>query len=832
MKKQKFKRTFAGILAIVLVCVMAITSYSPLTAYAEDGHFDVTAPVIDDVDTTGVTGTYTKKDNLEFKVHAYDEGGSGLTSINLEFRVEKNDSYVDTETIYYSLSGEGVMYNIGTISYDEKTGYYTLGIPMSQLKQGYKYILNSIEAVDGTGNRTKADSSLIQDKISFVIDRKNNETVQVESVSILDKNNGSVIGKTTTLDSLQFYVALNNTENIERVNLEFRARGIEYDNKVVTCYLDGGKYTGHGTITNYLLSTEEIREYELVTVSIEDADGNEQIIALPNETVTVSVQGTFVNPSSPSNPENKCKVESVEYCKEDGTKVKNGETLTHGDVVKVEVKTTGVTEKMDTSHWLNLNIEKDNLYDFKEVALLQDENDYNLFKGTFEITSDMYPTVWRVSGVYLNDRNIYITKFRATPIKFLVKSKAGDVVVPTFNAYIGIKYWEKNESGNVKSKFDFISKENVPYFTKLSEFNIDLPTDVKCPIDGGKLLGWHVFQDEYDSETASNILVDKGSVEDFVLDNRQTITILPVFDKKFHIVTGFYCDKDGEISYFTKAIEGEWDEEKDLAQISEEYSNMNDKRYGYEGYKFVSTSPDGYYHVEPITKNKKVNITYKYLDKNGKMKEETRSQFLPVDKLKSDTIKSMIESFECPKDSTDKAEFDKWEYDFYLSEYYTGMNVDVNVYAKYKDKYVVEFETDYHLDKRRDYALVEETVEESELKKIAEKYRPSNKEAGDLDIKGWKIDLPVETYNFMQVSSMAQVKNVVIVYHVFRENVSNEDYVATDAKVYNVGDTVKLPDKIGNCKIKKWEYGLSKDTWAEIEIDKEFVIDKFLSLFY
>lgn len=111
MKKQKFKRTFAGLLAIVLVCVMAITSYSPLTAYAEDGHFDITAPVIDDVDVTGVRDTYTKKDTLEFKVHAYDEGGSGLTSINLEFRVEKNDSYVDTETIYYSLSGEGVMYN-------------------------------------------------------------------------------------------------------------------------------------------------------------------------------------------------------------------------------------------------------------------------------------------------------------------------------------------------------------------------------------------------------------------------------------------------------------------------------------------------------------------------------------------------------------------------------------------------------------------------------------------------------------------------------------------------------------------------------------------------
>lgn len=840
MKKQKFKRTFAGLLAIVLVCVMAITSYSPLTAYAEDGHYDITAPVIDDVDVTGVRDTYTKKDTLEFKVHAYDEGGSGLTSINLEFRVEKNDSYVGTETIYCSLSDEGMMYNRGTISYDEKTGYYTLGIPMSYLKQGYKYILNSIKAVDGVGNRTYADSSLVQDKISFVIDRKNNETVQVESVSILDKNNESVIGKTTTNERLQFYVALNNTENVERVNLEFRARGMEYDNKVVTCYLDGGKYTGHDTITSYA-SFDDIREYELVTVSIEDADGNEEVIALPNEEVVVNVQGTETTPS-PSEPEKECNIESVKYYKEDGTEIKSTDVLTHGEKIKFQVKTSGIDQKIHVGGAgvqgnISLKAQTDKVDGTESICLFQDENDFNLFEGTLEINSKMYPTVWKVTDVTIYGEYfscIYSDNFKSRPEDILIQSEKGDIVLPTFNNIsVYYTYLEKNQAGNFIKHSVSKPLEKVSYSTKGSELDLDLPTDVECPIAGGKFLGWHVVRGNSDFVTSPNEVSDLGPIEDFVFTENRTLILQPVFDKEFYAVNGNYYQNGKDVE-FLEIIEGKWDGEKSLTQISNLYKDKFDKEYGFAGYELSSYFvPDNVYSIRPVADNKNLTIYYQYVDSNNNCKTEKISQFIANDQFNNETIHSIIESHEYPDDSTKKEKFDKWESNFNFSEVPPNSNISIYVEAKYKNKYVVTFNTNYLIDTYIKCAFVDENTTTSELEKLAEKFRPSKEELKGLDIKDWNVDIwaPV-VYNFIEVESTANINNVVVSYEVIKQNGYDEDpkemYEAREAKIYNVGDTITLPDKVGNCKILKWTeaYYRGENGGEKLKLSKKMVLDK------
>ena len=838
MKKQKIKRTFAGILAIVLVCVMAITSYSPLTAYAEDGHYDITAPVIDDVDVTGVRDTYTKNDTLEFKVHAYDEGGSGLTSIDLEFRVEKNDSYVDRETIYCSLSGEGMMYNRGTISYDEKTGYYTLGIPMSYLKPGYKYILNSIKAVDGVGNKTYADSSLIEDKISFVIERKNNATVLVNSVSILDANNESVIGKTTTNERLQFYVALNNTENVERVNLEFRARGLEYDNKVVTCYLDGGKYTGHDTITRYS-SFDDIREYELVTVSIEDADGNEEIIALPNEEVVVSVQETET--TSPSEPEKECNVESVKYYKEDGTEIKSTDVLTHGEKIKFQLKTSGIDQKIHVGGAgvqgnISLEAQTDKVDGRESIDLFQDENDFNLFEGILEIGSKMYPTVWKVTDVTIYGEYfscIYSNNFKSRPENILIQSKKGDIVLPNLNSItVSYSYLKKNQDGNFVRHVESKSPQNVPYSTKVSDLDLDLPTEVECPITGGKFLGWHVIEGNYDGETGTYEILDKGPIEDCVLTENRTVSLQPVFDKDYHVVNGKYY-QNGNETEFLEVIEGKWDEKKSITQISNLYKDKFDKEYGFKGYKYTYREYDGTYNVSPITDNININIVYKYVDENGDLKRVKKSQFLPVAEVNDEKIQTIVDSFGCPKDSIKKADFEDWDYYFHGDQNSVNTNIYVSAEAEYKDKYVVKFTTQYLLDEYVKCDLVDKSTTIAELKKLAEKYRPSETELNQLDIKDWDVYIrPPVVYNFIQVESTANINNIVVSFEVIKQNRYEEDpkemYEAREAKIYNVGDTITLPDKVANCKILKWTeaYYRGENSAESLELSEKMVLDK------
>ena len=58
-------------MALVLACVLAITSYSPIVTYADDdqGHFDTTAPVIDEVITEGVKESYEQNEMVQLKVH-------------------------------------------------------------------------------------------------------------------------------------------------------------------------------------------------------------------------------------------------------------------------------------------------------------------------------------------------------------------------------------------------------------------------------------------------------------------------------------------------------------------------------------------------------------------------------------------------------------------------------------------------------------------------------------------------------------------------------------------------------------------------------------------
>ena len=159
--KKLFRRGGAGVLAVVLACVMAITSYSPLEIYADDenGHYDTTAPVIDDVNVEGVEESYTQNDSLTFKVHVYDEGGSGLNTIELGFSGSNVDDATqeDSEWINYYVSSE----NIGDDTYllDQKTGYYTLTVPMNRFKPGYKYSLTQIMASDTAGNSVYADSA-------------------------------------------------------------------------------------------------------------------------------------------------------------------------------------------------------------------------------------------------------------------------------------------------------------------------------------------------------------------------------------------------------------------------------------------------------------------------------------------------------------------------------------------------------------------------------------------------------------------------------------------------------------------------------------------------
>lgn len=171
--KKIFKRGGAGALALVLACVLAITSYSPVATYADDdqGHFDTTAPVIDEVISDGVKESYEQNETVQLKVHTYDDGGSNLNYIQFGFHGVNVDDEKQTDSEYqtFYFSSE----NTNGMTYDETSKYCTVNISASALKLGYKYTLSSISVYDNSGNNTYATENQIKDKASFaIVDKK------------------------------------------------------------------------------------------------------------------------------------------------------------------------------------------------------------------------------------------------------------------------------------------------------------------------------------------------------------------------------------------------------------------------------------------------------------------------------------------------------------------------------------------------------------------------------------------------------------------------------------------------------------------------------------
>ena len=345
--KRLFKRGGAGVLALVLVCVMAITSYSPVTTYADDdqGHFDTTAPVIDDVVTDGVKESYEQNEALQLKVHTYDDGGSHLHYIYFHFDgVNVDDEkQIDSESRSFDFTHDS-----DDMAYDEASGYYTFSISADVFKPGYKYTLTSIQVYDGVDNNSYAPDEKIKDKVSFTVADKKNDVVKLASLDITDDNGNSVIGQTVDNNLYNFAATLSDCENIKYVVFEFKhlVDSGSYTNQTVYCYKqdETDKFTADSPVSQYGFY-DKVVENKLVKAYVVKDDGTKESLDLSNGFDNISV---FTNPQKSENIKNKYTVESIKFSKEDGTEIKSGDILEREAKINVTVKANGVDGRLET----------------------------------------------------------------------------------------------------------------------------------------------------------------------------------------------------------------------------------------------------------------------------------------------------------------------------------------------------------------------------------------------------------------------------------------------------------------------------------------------------
>lgn len=829
-------------MALVLACVLAITSYSPVATYADDdqGHFDTTAPVIDEVISDGVKESYEQNETVQLKVHTYDDGGSNLNYIQFGFHGVNVDDEKQTDSEYqtFYFSSE----NTNGMTYDETSKYCTVNISASALKLGYKYTLSSISVYDNSGNNTYATEDQIKDKASFAIVDKKSDTVKLESVNITDDEGKSIIGQTVDEASHNFDVSLSDSENINSVQLEFKRMADNYtsENSTVYCYKDieSGHFKTNSYADMYGYS-DKATEYKLVRVSVVKDDGTKETLDLSNGMDNISV---FINPRKSEILENKYTVKSVKFSKEDGTEIKNGDILERGTKVNLTVKTTGIEGKLDTNYYgsdsalycgyVNLSTSTNKVYVSKDIYLTQDENDYNLLTGSFEVDKNMYPTLWRASECYLTGDKYFNHDIPADTAKFLVKDGAGDTVIPTIdNLYINYYTWQQYDGGgDWYQKSDSIVKNNVPLFTKLSDLNLDLPKDVKSPYDGAKFVAWHVFESVYDSTTSTTKYVDKGSVDDYLIDNQESISIRPVFDKEFYKITGYYYDKDDNYKSFSEMREGTWDADAELKALTNKYKELFNDKYGFTGFK-ANLSYDGFtYSLTPVCSNIKLSVNYEYVTKNNECKWGLNETFISTDNLNADVIKEQVNSYKMPDDNTVEYKFDKWEYNFSGYTYTSGTGLYINAQAKYAGKYVVQAYYDYKAGEIDKVLVVDEDITSDALKKLVENNRPKAAECEQAEIDSWTyVDNNPTIYNYKYVTENAIIKNVILRYEIYDSEDMDAGCVASEKKTFNVGDTITIPTRVGDYYDIKWDnlsFENNKKVYTSIEEIKDFVANE------
>ena len=308
MKRRKIKRGGAGILAIALACGMVFTSFGSLTTYADEEHYDTVAPVIDDVNVDDLKQIYAQGENVTFKVHAYDEGGSGMEHMEMQFNGQNVEDETQTDHVRLDFYFNNSEYTYdGAYSYDESTGYYTFTIPVSRFKMGYSYKLNSLYACDGVSNYVYADEQLINDKVTFSVENKKNDSILIQSLAITDEKGKSVIGETIDNSDLHYTLTLNNSDDIDTVSLEFKPMcDGSYENSIITCYKeDGNKFVNSGCMPRQVYGND-IVEYRLVSAFVRYDNGKKENISLADGFDDISIS---LNPEKFSPIENKFTVE-------------------------------------------------------------------------------------------------------------------------------------------------------------------------------------------------------------------------------------------------------------------------------------------------------------------------------------------------------------------------------------------------------------------------------------------------------------------------------------------------------------------------------------------
>ena len=536
MKKKTMKDRFRRGIAIALAVVFGFSGIGTSNVLADDETYDVNPPVIEAVEFIPSADQLTTNDSVTLRVTAYDDGtGIKNAGANVRYADESGNFVSDNQFVNLTNTGENIYE--GTIS-------------LLNYRNGGTLCLTYLNVYDANGNMTNGEEFIYNDsnnigsalenyktKISFSQGNISSSEIKTTSLGIYKDYSGteSIEGQTLEVNNSSVYFYLKMTVSDDTNVDKFYAR-FDGDNGTVINDVEFQKviqeYNGSGYISAYKLSGKDTETFRLTHIYAKMTDGSVGEVC-PDGFAFSDKWFSVYNDKSNTTPNESPDYESISF-KVNGEEISPDQMIYPGNVIDVTV-----TIKPDKAYedkikaWFG-TVLKDNNSD-KYIELSRTDSDSNIYTGKFEVTEDLYPTVWQLYGMRWNSQSTTYGGLKG--YYFTIQhGEGGTVVIPTIDINIGVMYY-KNDSFEEESYR--VDLKNVSIFSKITSEQLNLES-IPSSVGEMNILSWHVY---------NNTGKDCGTLEEYkVMPNDTSLSVKPVYDKKIVTVT-YSSIRDGEVYY-------------------------------------------------------------------------------------------------------------------------------------------------------------------------------------------------------------------------------------------------------------------------------------------
>lgn len=649
------------------------------TEAQSDSGYDVTPPVIEEVQVPQEGQTLTQADTVQVRVKAYD-ADSSISEVSAIISLSKDQVGISSSSKRLSL-----IYNQETGWYEGAWSLENAGLPYGSVEY--------ITCMDENNNYVYWEQSY-----DFLVEIPAAEPYSLTAFRF-DGN-----GKTYHFDEyLEFSASLDRPVD-ENCALHIVLRSPQTDAVRVYRFQKAGEkdFSFKRLLIDDPIYELHVGEWKIDAMYVyDDTNGRE----IPVDLQEWTDQGFELVPDAQEPEEPQEKSSCITYIDLD----KNGQTLHPGDNLTI---TIGINTSLGIEYnervyvtfcaaVVNAAAEDQEI----EMQLNEEKTAYTV---TYTIPDTMYPCEWymdHVGPVGGTDQNgnWIVTDLREffpnydniLPYYFNVEN-GGTLVQPTVN--LAIDFIAKDEDGLMYSAQKIV-KKNVPRRVTLKDLGITFPevnTSFKDPgCQGMQLIGWRT-KDGVDITEDTQMVATAGWT---VIQ----IAAYAVYDRTPVSVNYDYFTESGESSRQVieilppNATYGDLREYLLSKPELEKNPNASFQEWRMPDYYDDSQLIVGnaYVTATAVYDSLFVNVVYRYMDQENDWSQKTQVIQLP----KNSTYKDLVEKASefTPEDHTDQAEFQEWEYSVgslnqpVPEDEYMPFWMD----AVYRDKVVVQVGYDY-----------------------------------------------------------------------------------------------------------------------------------------